>query len=225
MATGGRRRRGPVTLVVLGVLLMLAATVAVVVALAVYGSRAADSVVEAADRRDDLLAQVPVPGTEEVELEAGADYQVLAFGSRLVAARGGFGEGDELDPLPFAEPQVAVTAPDGSPVPLSEPFLDLSSTTGDVDSVSIGDLEVTESGTYTIAADGNGRRVRSIGVTPGLDLGDTAGALASGGLVALGAIVVGGTGFLLLLVGVVWWAAGNATRTVPTAPPPPPAGY
>lgn len=218
----GTARRGPLVLVVLGVLLMLGAATALVVALVTYGGRAAESVAEAADLRDDLLAEVVVPGRVRVDLDGGADYQLTAFGRDLVAERDPFGGDDRLVTRPFPRPDVTVTAPDGSTVAVSDPSWEVRSTTGGEDAVAIADLEVAESGTYTVTVRGDGDRVRSIGVTPGLDLGETAGALVTGGLLALAALVAGGTGFLLLLAGVIWWAAGRSTQTVSTAAPPPP---
>ncbi len=222
-------RRGPVVLIVLGILLMIGGAAGFFVGTYVYGNRLVDEAADAIDLRGNLETEVAVPGTEKVVLEA-QRYQLVAFGPRLThevpgSVEPGDTRGHTLESLQFAEPTVTVTGPDGSRVRVEDPFFDDVSSTPDLDAVVIGEFPVTEPGTYTVTTEQHGRAVTSVGVGSGIDFGETVDAVVTGGIVVAATVAAGGLGFLLFVAGLIWLLARGSTTTTSTAPPPPPPGY
>ena len=170
-----------------------------------------------------------MPGSEDVALDD-ETYRVVAFGPRLThnvpsgPVRSGDAPGATLEALPFPEPRISVTGPDGQRVPLEEAFTDSVSNTDDYDAVVIGEFTATEAGTYTISTERPSRQVTSVGVGTGIDLEETVDSVIGGGLVLAATIGAGGLGFLLLLGGIIWFAVRGSSRSY-DGPPPPPPGY
>ena len=216
---------------VLGVLLMVAGTVGFFVGTYVFGTRLVDSAADAIDLRANLVTEMNVPGSEDVALDQ-ETYRVVAFGPKLThnvpsgPVRSGDAPGTTLEALPFPQPRVSVTGPDGQPVPLEEAFTDSVSNTDAYDAVVIGEFTVSEAGTYTISTERPSRQVTTVGVGTGIDLEETVDSVIGGGLVIAATIGAGGLGFLVLLGGIIWFAVrGSSHSHEHDGPPPPPPGY
>ena len=210
---------------VLGGLLLVSGAVAFVIGSVLLGNRVADSASGFLDLRADVLVEVPVPGQDEVELDEDK-YQLVAYGERLVhrvpSHGGGDGIGDRLEAIPFAEPDVTVTGPDGS-VAIEKASSTSLSRNVEGGAVVIGELTVSDPGSYRVGAEPGGPAVTSIGIRPAPDLGESVGDAIGSGLIVIGGIVSGGLGLLVLVGGIVW--LGVSGRSQPPGPLPPPPGY
>ena len=224
-APAPHRRRGPVVLMVLGGLLLVGGAVAFVFGSVMFGSKVADSASGLFNLRADVLVEVSVPGKDEVELDAD-EYQLVAYGSRLVhrvpSHPGGDGVGDRLEAIPFDEPDVTVFGPEGL-VDIKKASSTSLSRNLEGGAVVIGELTVSDPGSYRVSAQPGGPAVTSVGIRPAPNLGETVGNAIGSGLIVIGGMVAGGLGLLVLVGGIVWLGVGGRTR--PPEPLPPPPGY
>lgn len=215
-----RSRRGPVALIVLGSLLLVSGVSAFVLGSVLFGSRVADSASGLLDLRAKVLVEVSVPGQAEVSLDGG-DYQVVAFGRRLVHRAPGGEGGDRLDELPFVQPTVTVRDPGGSELEVEEPGATSLSRNATGGAVVIGQVTVTDAGRHRVDVEAGGPAVTSVGIRPAPDLEATVDDAIGSGLIVLGGLVAGGLGLLLLVGGIVWFGVRSTTRRPELATPPP----
>jgi hypothetical protein len=225
----GNRRRGPLLLMVLGAVLLVAGTSGFVVGSVLLGNRVADSASGLLDLHSKVVLEVQVPGRGEAALETG-DYQVVAYGPQLVhrvpGDDGASGEGDRggLEAQTFAQPAVTVTGPDGRRLAVENAGSTSLSTNLSLDSaggaVVIAKLSVSEPGRYQVAVRPGDPVVTSIGIRPSPDIGETFGDAIGSGLIVIGGVVAGGLGLLVLVGGIVWYGTGDRRQPEPLPPPP-----
>ena len=217
--SAAHRRRGPVLLMVIGALLLVAGASGFVIGSVLFGNRVADSASGFLDLRAKRVLELPVPGRDEVHLETGR-YQVVAYGPRLVHRARAAGDDDGLDAVPFVDPAVTVTGPDGTRLPIEKANSTILSRSPVEGAVVIGKVSVTEPGAYRVIAQQGGPAVTSVGIRPSPDFGKTVGDAIGSGLIVVGGMVAGGLGLLVMVGGIVWLGTGDS-RQLDLLPPPP----
>lgn len=206
------RRRGPRRMAVLGIILSVVGWGAFVVGFVLMALNMFETVKEGLDPERKLELSVAVPGEGSVDLEPGR-YQVVALGDTLtsVSGRSSDAGGLNVHRLPFAEPPVTVTAPDGSAVTLEAPTADRLSHAPGLDAVGIREFDVTTAGSYTLSVAGEAGAVSKVGIGEAESMWEAASSwITSSAVIAIGGIL-GGIGMTVLIMGVVWSAMSRAT--------------
>lgn len=207
-----RRGRG---LVRLGIGLLVVGVAAFVGGFVLMGVNAFDAVQDGIDPQGDLNVSVGVPGAGTVELDADR-YQVVALGDTLVSVSGMSSDagGYTVTRLPFAEPAVTVTGPDGAVMALESPSIDRLSSTPGLDAVGISEFTAPVDGTYTVTVAGDRGAVSSIGIDEADSLWDAARPwITSSGVIALGGILMT-IGVLVLVGGIMRSTLGSGLGDV-----------
>lgn len=179
------------------------------------GAKMFDTFQEGMDPESHLDLTVELPGEGRVQLEPGR-YEVVALGPTLTAVSGMHSDagGQDVDRLPFRDPDVTVTGPDGEPVTLEPVGVEHLSHTPGLDVVSFREFTVTTEGDYTLVVTGEPGPVTKVGVGEAVDLWDEAkGWVLSAVVSSVGGLLMT-FGILALLGGVVWWVVGR----IPTEP-------
>ncbi|QXC62774.1 hypothetical protein KSP35_08325 [Aquihabitans sp. G128] len=184
--------------------------------------------------RNSLLAEVPVPGEADVELDRGR-YDVFAISPEGTGFQRTTTSTDPAtiptdrtdpdDPYPgYDEPTVEVTGPDGTAVLLRNPGIESMFSAANGELYPIRSFTVRQAGTYHLTASGSG--AAQVGVGPTVDNGNFGRLVKSGILTALGYLGAG-LGFVLAVAGVIWFAVAGDRRPLaaPGAWPPPPGGW
>jgi hypothetical protein len=214
------RRRGPKVAIWIGAILTALGTIAFVAGFVVMGAELFETVDEGVDPVGSLDLTVPVPGEGRVILQPDR-YQLVALGPTLTGVYGSISDagGQDVHRLPFADPRVTVTGPDGEEVPLEPPTIERVSSTPGLDSVGLSEFTVRESGEYTVVVGGESGPVTQVGVGEAESIWEeAAGFLVSAAIVTVGALL-GSLGFVVLVGGIIWWAATrSAGRATPAAP-------
>lgn len=195
------------TLIVLGGLLSVVGWAAFIGGFVVMGANLFETASDALDLRGSLEGDVAVPGSTEMALDEGR-YHVLALGPSLVVgdASSATDPIGDVERLPFTEPTVTVTGPDGEDMQLTSPGIETLYDTPAIDAVAIAELVVPADGTYVVAADGGAGDVTYVGIGEATDLADEVKeSLAVGVVITLGGLA-GGFGILLLVGGAIWYA-------------------
>lgn len=212
------RRRGPKVVIWIGAILTTLGTIAFVAGFVVMGAELFETVEEGVDPVSELDLTVAVPGEGTVILDPDR-YQLVALGPTLTSVSGRFSDagGRDVDRLPFPDPPITVTGPDGVDVVLEPPTIDRLSSTPGLDSVALSEFTVRESGEYTIVVAGESGPVTQVGVGEAESLWDEAAGFVLSAVIVTVGVLVGTVGFLVLIGGIVWWAvARNAGRAAPT---------
>lgn len=209
-----KRLRGPVTLLVVSVVTIGIGILMWVVAAVLFGGAVTSASSAGDEVRGDLAAEVAVPGSTEVELEAGTHTVYALVPSDVRAGPTTTAElptattelGGPTGSVPDLD--VTVTAEDGRTVVVDEPTFPSTYTdrSTDTDLVEVAEVVVAEPGTYTIGVapvDGAQPAERA-GIGLEASYGDAIGkGLGATVLVFLG-FLVGGFGGVLLLVAFIW---------------------
>ncbi|HLR28892.1 MAG TPA: hypothetical protein VK086_09385 [Ruania sp.] len=196
-------RKGPITLTVVGAVLLIAAVVVAVMVARVFFSVVPTGVLSAdGGPGEEAVGGTEVPGEVTVALEADSVYAVyLARPASAV-------EAELLD-------QVRVTAAGGADVtPVPGP--DSNTTVNDVAASSILTFRTGAAGEYTVSAPpltaSSDAAWATVIVAPHHEIGGFVSSLLSsiaGVFIALG---LGGAGIVLMLIGAVWWYTRSRTR-------------
>jgi hypothetical protein len=204
--------------IVLGGVLSAVGWAAFVGGFIVMGTNLFEMAGDGLDLRGSLEGDTTVPGSAEIELDEGR-YHVLALGPQLThRVQGGpSGAGDAIghhvERLPFTEPAVTVTGPDGGSLDLATPGVETLYDTPGIDGVAVAELVVPADGTYVLTGDlGEGAaagEVTHVGIGEATDLADEIKeSLAVGVVITLGGLA-GGFGMVLLVGGVIWYAVSR----------------
>ena len=218
-----RPSKGPKVTLVLGTIALVVGVLAVAAGFGVFGTNTTNLTNDASEFRDDLDAEIAVPSTTEVYLEA-KGYDVVAIGTGLTnPGTPKPGGGTYLDTrADFPRPTLTVTGPDGAPVPVENQRNVLTYTGDGYDMVSLNWLEIETAGTYVIEVRGQGP-VTAVGIGDANTRNETGIDLYFGGwlLVLLGVLVVL-FGLVLVIVGFSWRGIdrNRGRRGPPTGPPP-----
>lgn len=175
-----------------------------------------------AHTREKLDVELGVPGTDQVDLEAGT-YDVVAIGDGLIRSFDrDHASGSLVTTTNFREPTVTITSADGTPVTLRPPRVNARVAINNSDLVSTNSFEVTNAGTYAVEVTGEPGAVTSVGVGQNSELDDAALAVAVSGGVMFGiGLLVTVIGIFLLIGGAVWRVVARSDQPVqpPEAPP------
>jgi hypothetical protein len=194
-----------------------------------------DAIDMAVDPTGNAIATTDVPGTMDAALEPGV-YQLIAYGPNLtksVLNPGGIVE-NEVVALPFTQPTVSVSGPQGD-VDVGPPTVGQLVDTPSNDAVAFAEFTVAVAGDYRISTSGEGSDVRRVGLDARPDIvGQVTKSITDGVKLTLG-IFAFVFGLIVLIVGLVW--NGSAKRRPPPGtpspwppnpggwqPPPPPRG-
>ncbi|MEO6988295.1 MAG: hypothetical protein ABI239_06570 [Aquihabitans sp.] len=222
--------KGPKVLLTLGGIALGLGVVMVVIGVVLLGTGMFDTFKDLANARDNLEAEVAVPGTVEVYLQADT-YDVVAIGDGLIRDLPDDNDGaSSTTRTNFREPTVTVTTSEGMPLTLREPRFNAMLSVNSYDMVSISSFKVITPGTYVIAVTGEPGPVTAVGVGEAGTIADaTVGKLIGGG-------VLFGLGFLLIIPGIglligggIWRSSDRKNRQPPVPGPPssfgPPGGF
>jgi len=191
---------GPVTLTVVGVLLLVAAAVAgVLVARTFVGLLPTDVLHADGSPGPAAVASGTAPGTATATLDAGARYVVV------------LAVDDDVDVA--LQGQVQVTAPDGTTFAADDaPAVSLSTTMGGVHARSAVAFQAAGAGSYTIAVPATDVEGATFLVVPDEDFGPfmTGVFTTVGGTFA--AVALGGLGLVVTVAGAVWWGVRVSAR-------------
>jgi hypothetical protein len=202
-----RRGRG---LVRLGIAVLVVGVVAFIGGFVLMGVNAFESVRDGIDPQRDLDLSVGVPGNGTVELDADR-YQVVALGDTLVAVSGMSSDagGYTVSRIPFTEPVVTITGPDGAVVDLEPPGHDRLSSTPGLDAVGIFEFTVPTDGMYAVTVAGEAPAVSSIGIDEADSLWESAKPwITSSAVIAIGGVLMT-IGVLVLVGGIVRSTLGS----------------
>jgi hypothetical protein len=200
----------------IGAVMTALGSIAFIVGFVVMGAELFETVDEGLDPASDLALVVDVPGEGTVDLEPDR-YEVVALGPSLTSVSGRTSDagGMDVDRLPFAEPRVTVTGPDGEEVGLEAPSIDRLTHAPGLDVVGLREFTARQSGTYTIEVGGESGPVTQVGVGEAESLWEGArGFVASAVIITIGALL-GTLGFLVLVGGIVWWAVARGSGRGP----------
>lgn len=204
-----RRLRGPVILGVVGLVVGVLGILMWVGAAVLFGD-AVSSASDAGERvRDELVAEIDVPGEAEVELDTGT-YSVFAFVPSDARDGTATTTTSELSGGPGLVPDldVTVTAADGTSLLVDETTFRSTWTDSDgaTDLVEVAEVEVRQPGTYTVTvADAAGAQpAEGAGIGPEADYSEALGKGLGGGLLVVLGFLVGGLGALILLIALIW---------------------
>jgi hypothetical protein len=193
-------------LIWVGALMTALGTVLFVIGFVVVGAKAFDTFDEGLDPESKLDLTVEVPGEGSVRLEPDR-YQLVALGPTLTRTSGRQSDagGLRVDRLPFAEPTMTVTDPDGKEVALEPPSIDRLANAPGLDSVGLSEFTVTTAGEYTLEVEGEPDAVTKVGVGEAKGLWEEASGWVAGAIViAVGALLVT-VGIMVLVAGFIWW--------------------
>ena len=213
MPNTGRVGCGPKALIASGALLTVGSLVLAVVGFFMLGSGVYDQMDNILSFRENLAGEAAVPGTTEMELEAGKKYNVLAMGDDLVSSGGQ--DFEETFVNSFEEPDVTILDPDGNEVELGNPA-QITFDMPETDAVAIADFKSGEAGTYTMEVSDSSDDVDAVGVGDALTFDDFKG--FAGSVVALAVAGVAAMVGLPLLVGGIIWAATSKKRATQSGP-------
>jgi hypothetical protein len=196
---------GPKALVGIGPFFMLVGAALGIYAVVTGGSSVVENVSDFFQFRDDLVAEVVPPGSDEVELAEG-DHTIFAIGDALVVT----GIDDTSEAVSFTEPELTLTGPDGEVVDLDRDSFSSSYVVDVPDGRAVGmaTLTIDEPGTYLFDVGEGDARIETVGLAEGTFASDAKDALFDLGPAAIwGALGAASFGFgvLLLLVGAIWW--------------------
>lgn len=206
--------RGPKILSRIGATAIVLAVIMGIIGVVLIITGVVSTVGDETRTRNTLTAEVPVPGTIDVDLEADT-YEIVAIGSGLVRTEDrpvGRRRGNSSQPRPttreltrneFAAPTVAITL-DGTPLTIGRPKDRTLSSESTYDLVSLGSFEAPSAGTYRIQATGEPSGVTAIGIDEAGDRGGFIVAGAIGGGLFVFAFMAFPLGVVLLLAGIVW---------------------
>lgn len=209
-----RTRRGPKVLIIIGGALTAIGAIAFVVGFVVIGATLFETVDEGLDPTSKLDLTVDLPGEGTVRLEPDR-YQVVAVGPTLTTVSGRMSDagGQDVDRLPFADPDVTVTGPDGQELALEPPDIERLSHAPGLDTVGLSEFTVTTAGDYTITVTGEPGPVTQVGIGEAKSLWEEAQGWVAGMLITFAGAGLGSIGFMLLLAGIIWWLiARSSTR-------------
>lgn len=219
---------------ILGAVAVALAAILFTLGVVLIGTGASNATEDPAEFRTNLDAEIPVPGTAEVYLQAKA-YDVVAIGNDLVDAgvpspRGGTGPATRAT---FPRPTITVTGPEGAVVPV-EPQRHVLTYAGDgYDMVSLNAFDIGTAGTYRVEVTGEGS-LTAVGVGQANTRNESAVAtVLGGGVLTVIAFLFLIPGAALLVIGLVWRSVDRSTHRLgppdqppagysPTSPPPPP---
>ncbi len=218
-----RPSKGPKVTLVLGVIAVVVGLMAVPIGFGLFSGGAAPATNDASEFRDDLDAEVAVPSTNEVYLEA-KGYDVVAIGTGLTnPGTPKPGGGTYLDTrAEFSRPAITITGPDGNGVMIELQHNVLTYTGNGYDMVSLNWFEIDTAGTYVIDVRGQGP-VTTVGIGDANTRNDHSNDLYFGGwlLVLLGVPFVL-VGSVLVIGGLAWRGIDrNRGRRGPPGWPPP----
>lgn len=160
---------------------------------------------EAADPERSLKISVGIPGQTTVDLPPGR-YQVVALGPTLVSVSGRSSDagGYHLQRLPFPDPDVTVTAPDGADVRLERPSVDRLSSLPGHDMVGFAEFTAAQAGQYRLEVRGEPGQVTKAGIGKAESLTEEAAPwLASSVVITLGGLLA--TAGVIAAVGGLLW--------------------
>jgi hypothetical protein len=212
------RRRGPKILIVIGGVMTAIGIIAFIVGFAIMGAELFETVDEGLDPTKELDLTVDVPGEGTVQLEPDR-YQLVALGPTLTSVSGSTSDagGQDVHRLPFADPPITVTAPDGTEVVLEPPALERLSRAPGLDSVGLSEFTASQSGTYTIEVGGETGPVTQVGVGEAESIWEEAAGFVVSAVVITAGALLATLGFLLLVGGIIWMVVSrNAPGVGPT---------
>lgn len=187
--------RGPITVVVISVVLLVAAvTLGVVSVFAAARALPLGVLTFSGEPGDDVLLSVDSPGTGEVELLAGREYGLL-----LVEPSAGPGS--------YLEGPLDVTGPDGAPLPVADQAsTELDVKSGGYTARVAGAVHPTESGTHTVVAPPTASGPARVMVVEMPEVAAMVTGIVGGTMGIILAIFLGIAGTGTLVWGLVWWA-------------------
>ncbi len=216
-----RPSKGPKVLITLGAVALVIAAVLGIAGVVLVATGASNSIRNASEIRDELDAEIAVPGTKEVYLKA-KGYDVVAIGNDLIrpGTRGDDGNVGPETSTEFPRPTITVTSKDGTAVDVRIQHRIVTETSDGFDLVSVNSFKIDTAGTYEIAVTGEGP-ITAIGIGD-TDQFNTDGFTMAigGGALLIFSMVAGGPGLLTLTVGFVWLLIDRSNQKMAPAGPP-----
>jgi len=203
-------RRKSRVLIRVGIAMLIAGVLAFVGGFVLMGVNAFDTVRDGIDPERELDLSLGVPGEGTVDLDAGR-YQIVALGDTLVSVSGRSSDagGYTVTRLPFAEPPVTVTGPDGSVIALEAPGHDRLSSAPGLDAVGMSEFTAPADGSYRVTVGGESAAVTKIGVDEADSLWESAEPwIRSSVVTAIGGMLMT-VGALVLVGGILRSALGT----------------
>lgn len=206
------RRKGPRYLIIGGAIAAVIGVLMFVGGFVMLGSNFFGMAKEAADPEGSLQVSVDIPGLTTVDLSPGR-YQVVALGPTLVAVSGRSGDagGHHLERLPFPDPDVTVTAPDGVDVRLEQPSINRLSSLPGHDMVGFAEFTAAQAGQYRLEVRGEPGQVVKVGIDEAESLTEEAAPwLASSVVIVIGGLLTT-AGVIAAVGGLVWRVVSGAS--------------